>query len=93
MPETAAENAKQDLDIETCTDIVVAATPHRDRFKDPDQLLKTLGILGDNEVEVHKAAIIAALAKLNFGIDTTDISSGPATAVGDCAQSVLANAS
>jgi len=93
MLETAIGNAKEDLDIEKCTDIVVDATPHPDGFKDPDQLLKELGILGDNEVEVHKAAIIAALAKRQFSIDATEITSGPAIPVGDCAHSVLDNAS
>ena len=38
-------------------------TPHPKKFRGPDQLLKDLGIIGDIEVEVHKAGIIKDLAK------------------------------
>jgi hypothetical protein len=80
------------LDPDECTDIVVNDTPHPDKFRGPDQLLKDLGIIGDIEVEVHKAGIIKDLAKLGFSIDASDISSGPAVNVGDCTASVLDNA-
>jgi hypothetical protein len=81
------------LDPHACTKAVVNNTPHPDKFRGPDQLLKDLGILGDFEVEVHKAGIIKDIAALGFSIDGSDISSGPAVNVGDCSASVLGNAS
>jgi len=87
-----AENA-QPLDPDTCTEIVVNHTPFPDKSRGPDQLLKDLGILGDTEVELHKGGIIRDLRDRGLHIDGSDISSGPAVSVGDCAASVCANAS
>jgi hypothetical protein len=80
------------LDPGTCTNIVVNDTPHPDKFRGPDQLLKDLGIIGDTEAEVHKSGIIKDVTDLGFSIDASDISSGPAVNVGDCTASVLDNA-
>jgi hypothetical protein len=80
------------LDPDAATTIVVNNTPHPDKFRGPDQLLKDLGIIGDIEAEAHKAGIIKDLAPLGFTIDAGDIKSGPAVNVGDCTASVLDNA-
>jgi hypothetical protein len=76
-----------------CQAIVVNRTPFKDRFKgDPDQLLKDLGIFGDNEVQVHRAGIVQDVEALGFSIDPGDIDSGPAVSVADCRDSVHDNA-
>jgi len=72
--------------------IVVAATPHSEKFDGPDQLLKELGILGDAEVTAHKAGIKIAVKAKGLDIDENDIQSGPGVDVADCRDSVVINA-
>jgi hypothetical protein len=83
--------AAQGLDPDTCTAIVVANTPRPANFRGPDQLLRDLGV-NDGNVDIHKSGIIQALSQIGFGIDASDISSGPSVSVGDCSQSVHDNA-
>ena len=87
------ENKLDQLDPDSCTEIVVNNTPHPAKFRGPDQLLKDLGIVADIEAGVHKAGIIRELEKLGISIDESDILSGPAVKVGDCTASVLDSAS
>lgn len=83
---------KEQLDPDACSEIVVENTPKPGRYRGPDQFLLDLGILGDNEAEVHRAGIIQDLTRLGAQIDGKKISSGPAVTVGDCTASVLDNA-
>ena len=90
---STAAATKPALSSATCQAIVVKNTPFPDQFKDPDQLLKDLGVFGDAEAEVHRAGIVRDVQALGYTIDPGDIDSGPAVAVADCRDSVHDNAS
>lgn len=85
--------APLELDSETCAEIVVNNTPKPERYRGTQQPLRDLGVVGLDEVETHHAGIIADLDRLGFHIDAGDITSGPTVNVGDCAASVMGNAS
>ena len=83
----------EELGVQASIKIVVNNTPDPNSYRGPDQLLKDLGVIGDNETETHKAGIIKDVEARGLTIDASDITSGPAVNVGDCAASVIANAS
>ena len=82
-----------ELTIELCEAIVVETTPNPDKFSGvATQQLFELGIVDETRARFHRNAIRRRLAQHGFNIDTQDIQSGPDKQVGDCADSVFANA-
>jgi hypothetical protein len=89
----AATAARPDLTPELAQQIVVHDTPRPHKFGgDPDQQLLELGVIDDVQAGLHAARIQKSLSDINWRIKRSDIDTGPATSVGDCTNSVLANA-
>lgn len=72
-----------------CQEIVVSNTPKPDEFiDDPDQKLIKLGIIGNHEIDSHRAGIVRNVEDRGFTIAPSEIKSGPAISVGVSTASV-----
>ncbi|HKV93141.1 MAG TPA: hypothetical protein VJW20_11400 [Candidatus Angelobacter sp.] len=80
----------KEVDLATCVKIVIETTPVG-ASDDPSQKLRELGVINDDQAEIHRAKIRKRMQAEGGDIDANNISSGPTVTVADCAGSVFEN--
>jgi hypothetical protein len=76
-----------------CQAIVIQNTPDAPTSPvDPETQLLRLGVIGDEEVAMHKSGIQSDLNEMGWHIKQADITSSPSTTVAACRNSVLSHA-
>lgn len=88
----AAAQARPPLTDMLCQSIAVRNTPKPSAFTGPSQLLNDLGVTDPTQTSNHQQAVQSDLNTIGYHIQLSDVTSGPAVSVSDCADSVAKNA-
>ena len=69
--------------------VVVRSTPNPGRFNGPTQPMRELGVVDDDDADLHRGRIQVALNKLGWHIRRAEIAAGPEVTSAQCAEAVL----